>query len=164
MKLKSMTDFVLEQDKLILKQKIDAITFTMRATDYALFLNQPLKLRMFVPCDKDDNVFEIPIFEYKKENLKYLKGMELLIAEETNKRVLQYQNAEENVIFEDWELNQKDISKLENIIFISKDKIQLTFFKKEKSIFLDNFYNNETFEIKTIEDLIPYKLQINKQF
>lgn len=164
MKLKSMTDFVLEQDKLILKQKIDAITFTMRATDYALFLNQPLKLGMFVPCDKDDNVFEIPIFEYKKENLKYLKGMELLIAEETNKRVLQYQNAEENVIFEDWELNQKDISKLENIIFISKDKIQLTFFKKEKSIFLDNFYNNETFEIKTIEDLIPYKLQINKQF
>lgn len=159
-----MTDFVLEQDKLILKQKIDAITFTMRATDYALFLNQPLKLGMFVPCDKDDNVFEIPIFEYKKENLKYLKGMELLIAEETNKRVLQYQNAEENVIFEDWELNQKDISKLENIIFISKDKIQLTFFKKEKSIFLDNFYNNETFEIKTIEDLIPYKLQINKQF
>ena len=56
MKLISMTDFVLEQDKLMRNKLNDPITFTIKVTDYALFLKQPLKLEMFVPCDEDGNV------------------------------------------------------------------------------------------------------------
>ena len=55
-----MTDFVLKQDNLVRKQKIDSIFFTMNVTDYALFLKQPLTLSMFIPTDSEGNVLENP--------------------------------------------------------------------------------------------------------
>ena len=52
MKLKSMKDFVLEQEE----SKHDSETSFWRCLKYANFLNQPLELGMFVPCDEDGNV------------------------------------------------------------------------------------------------------------
>jgi len=56
MKLISMTDFVLEQKI----QSYEPEHILKRITNYANFLKQPLKLEMFVPCDEDGNVLEVP--------------------------------------------------------------------------------------------------------
>jgi hypothetical protein len=76
----------------------------------------------------------------------------------------EYTTALDNVIFEGFELNQKDTSKLENIICITLGKIQLTFFLKNKALFLDNLENNYTTKINTIEQLIPYNLTLTPKF
>ena len=64
MKLLSMTDFVLEQEKgleNLLDEKlpiIKTISSYDKIVKYANFLKQPLKLEMFVPCDEDGNVLK----------------------------------------------------------------------------------------------------------
>ena len=72
MKLISMTQFVLEQDLTIIENRF-------KIKNYANFLNQPLKLEMFVTCDEDGNVLEepglIPSFglgKYRKAKEKVL--------------------------------------------------------------------------------------------
>jgi hypothetical protein len=56
MKLISMTDFLLQENKdLSLKNSF------RQCINYAIFLKQPLKLEMFVPCDENGNVLEEPI-------------------------------------------------------------------------------------------------------
>ena len=142
----SMTDFVLEIDKndKRLNGKYDAII------SYANFLKTPLNLGMFVPCDENDNILEKPEFYYKQENLKHLKGMQLLIAEETNKRVSEYQKAKEKVLFNRFKI---------------KDGLSIS---DEHSIF-HPFWNYEgvwkiSKGIKTIEDLIPYNLELTENF
>lgn len=55
MELISMTDFVLERQGKILNSELGCL-----AIYYASFLKQPLKLEMFIPCDKDGNVLEEP--------------------------------------------------------------------------------------------------------
>lgn len=60
MKLISMTDFVLDQ-----YEKLKSPTlFEETVFNYANFLKQPLKLEMFIPCDENSNVLEIPIDIY----------------------------------------------------------------------------------------------------
>ena len=59
-----MTDFVLEQNEKIKKEKygIESYYSTMQVSiNYANFLKQPLNLGMFVPCDKIGNVLEEPL-------------------------------------------------------------------------------------------------------
>ena len=56
MKLISMTEFVLEQRE---KRNKDNIRF-LDCEKYANFLNQPLTLGMFIPCDEDGNVLKEP--------------------------------------------------------------------------------------------------------
>jgi hypothetical protein len=50
----SMTDFILEQKTL----KIMRLVKLQRIEKYAHFLQQPLELWMFVPCDNDGNILE----------------------------------------------------------------------------------------------------------
>ena len=61
MKLISMKDFVLEQCKLFSTYQIDYRDCLLRIENYANFLNQPLTLGMFVPCDLDGKVLTNPI-------------------------------------------------------------------------------------------------------
>ena len=109
-KLIPMTDFVLERslkdisEYTITEAFKDGAKVMNEIFNYANFLKQPLKLEMFIACDDEGNVLEEPEFYYKQENLKHLKGMELLIAEETNKRVSEYQQAKEKVLFEGFDL------------------------------------------------------------
>jgi hypothetical protein len=95
MKLISITDFVLEQAKDNNKQRLNKYSDIVC---YAKFLKQPLKLEMFVPCNEDGNVIELPnacictdlcslckkykkakekvLFEgFEKENTKFLEGL-----------------------------------------------------------------------------------------
>ena len=87
MKLISMTDFVLEQDKLMRHQLNDPITFTIKVTDYALFLKQPLTLGMFVPCDDDGNVLEIPTKENSNNTIDH------------DSKLMDYNDAKSKVLF-----------------------------------------------------------------
>jgi hypothetical protein len=152
MKLISMSDYVLEQNKK-LNNATEAYEQYCKIVDYANFLKQPLKLEMFVPCDENGNVLEKPEFYYKQENLKHLKGMELLIAEETNKRVSEYQKAKEKVLFDNFKfvnIHKEGIdNNLDYFVFPWEDRFGLT--KKE-----DGF--RTWFQLFTVEDLIKCDL------
>ena len=143
----TMTDFVLKTVQT--PNKNEAICFEQtdarlnKIYQYALYLKQPLKLCMFIPCDKKGNV---------------LKHMNDIYPYATNEEIIAWEEGLETIVFNGWQLNQKDISKLKNIICITKDKIQLTFFKKDDIVFLDFFTNNITKQIKTIEDLVVLQL------
>ena len=146
MKLISMTSFVLQRDITDIKQR-DSIV------KYANFLKLPLKLEMFVPCDEVGNLLEEPIF-HEPNNENEIGNYQILIDE--------YYEAKAKVLFEGFNLNQKDFSKLESIFCLTKECFQITFFTKEKGCFMDNLKTNKTYEIKTIEDLIQYNLQLTE--
>lgn len=101
MKLTSMTQFVLEQSKAQFEDSGDeshihnewsnymAIKLD-RIEGYANFLQQPLTLGMFVPCDLDGNVIEL---EYHID--QYNQGFKD-----------KYQQAKERVLFEGFEVGE----------------------------------------------------------
>lgn len=64
--------------------------------EYAKFISQPLKLEMFVPCDKDGNVLEEPYDEIGRGN--WIKTSEKIISEMSDK----YEQAKEKVLFENY--------------------------------------------------------------
>ena len=117
------------------------------------FLEQQLKLEMFVPCDEDGDILEEPEdYEQRLPNMMT----------EYNDEIYRYEQAKEKVLFEGFDLNQKDLSKLESIFCLTKECFQITFFTKEKGCFMDNLKTNKTYEIKTIEDLIQFELELTE--
>ena len=153
MKLTSMTSFVLENAK----QPYVEGTKYKDLVNYAKFLKQPLKLEMFVPCDEEGNVLEEP-----KRWKDYLQYPDSFDGNKEWYELYDYQQAKEKVLFEGFNLNQKDFSKLESIFCLTKECFQITFFTKEKGCFMDNLKTNKTYEIKTIEDLIQFKLELTE--
>ena len=130
MKLISMTDFVLEQ-----KQKISFNESTFINTElislekirnYANFLKQPLKLEMFVPCDEDGDILEVPT---NYENLL------LNMMTEYNDEVYTYKQSKAKVLFEGFEV-QYDNSYNTCLIYENNNeiKIQLQFRKIENDV------------------------------
>ncbi len=124
MKLISMTDFVLEQNKIriykILKaEKTNEIEFVIEAdddfiisvTNYANFLKQPLKLEMFVPCDDEGNVLEEPYLKSWHNDNCYCKRCEDEIIS-YNYLMAKFEQAKEKVLFEgfEWDGWWKDIN------------------------------------------------------
>ena len=142
-RLKSMVDFVLQQDITDIKQRNSIV-------NYAQFLKQTLNLGMFVPCDENGNPIILDT-EHKECPISW-----------SIDEIEKYKQAKEKVLFEGFDLNQKDLSKLENIFCLTKEYFQITFFTKEKGCFIDNLKTNKTYEIKTIEDLIEYDLQLTE--
>ena len=93
MKLISMTDFVLQENKG--GQQVNSISSQLhqelrRIKKYANFLKQPLKLEMFVPCDEDGNVLEDITGQ----------GMIPFYVEKAHR----FLTAKEKVLFEDFEI------------------------------------------------------------
>jgi hypothetical protein len=92
MKLISMTDFLLEQVKVLIHGKdpanIKKYDYVLRTTAYARFLKQPLELWMFVPSDEDGSVLEEP----KEGNTANLESLEISFSK--------YQQAKERCLFE----------------------------------------------------------------
>ena len=143
-----MTDYVLEQDK-------HKEVRYKQIVDYAKFLKQPLKLYMFIPISKNGAILKEPENVYP-----FATNEEEIIYDEEFE---EYKEAKEAVLFEGWELNQKDISELKNIICITRGRIQLSFFKIENQIFFDHLLNGTTKIIRTIEDLVPQQLELTKR-
>jgi hypothetical protein len=142
-KLISMKDYVITQWSIDLT-KIQRENIK----NYAHFLNQPLKKGMFVPCDEDDEVLEEPNKENYTDSTGFVNNAYFI---ETN----DYQKAKEKVIFEGFE-----ISKWNEIL--KKDIGIIEFNYKEKSSFFDCLRTGNTNQIKTIEDLIPYNLELTE--
>ena len=144
MKLISMTDFVLEQNKLPFYY-YDALW--TKVINYANFLKQPLELCMFVPCDEDGNVLEEPRpQEGDNGNWNY------------QARFNQYQQAKERVLFEGFEFceSQSKGTNLRLKLFVSPyaDSGRLYLTKKKENIY------HSWFQLFTIEDLIQCELQL----
>ncbi|MDR3026074.1 hypothetical protein [Chryseobacterium sp.] len=104
MKLTSLSDYVLEQEKIILDEieysgstsedYRSMVQFITLVTNYTKFLKQPLTLGMFMPVDEDGVVLKEP----KKEDYT----LEELEASYMGIDVLDYHEAKEKVIFEGW--------------------------------------------------------------
>lgn len=90
MKLISMTDFVLEQRKLLNKYiNHDKGILFERCASYANFLKQPLELWMFVPYDENGNILDIP--NHLNYDLDYIK---------------KYKKEKERCLFDDFEVSE----------------------------------------------------------
>lgn len=108
MKLIPMTDFVLEQSKSNGYDITDE-DLIIRVINYARFLKQPLKLEMFVPCDKDANVLEEPTMEkygwYSANHQEEQSGWMYEEGEsEYNKAISKYRKSKAKVLFEGFEV------------------------------------------------------------
>lgn len=141
MKLISMTDFVLEQMEInsFDEDKIKNIW------NYAKFLKQPLTLGMFVPCDDDGNVLEEPLHIELYEGDTYDLDCKF------------YKQAQSKVLFNGFEIKERSCSS--------------AIFKYIENGFIAPFYfniNSQKFEentdLKIIEDLIPYNLDLAVSF
>ena len=82
MKLIPMTDYVIEQ----IHKRESIGQCWLSVTKYAQFLKQPIKLEMFLPCDKDGNILQEPTDQYNTP--QYYEA-----------EMFEYQNAQEKVIF-----------------------------------------------------------------
>lgn len=114
-KLRSMTDFVLEQSEILHKEQkrnfnLGMLDFVINSIKYARLLKQPLELWMFVPCDEDGNILEVPdnhefymeqfkgeFNDYYSQSYEYEKAKERCLFEgfkflEGNKKVFHVEN------------------------------------------------------------------------
>lgn len=153
MKLIPMVDFVLSQDQEYNKPtptyayKVDLDNYK-KVVNYANFLKQPLKLGMFVPCDKEGNVLEEPnCKDYIVENsLTSIGVTQDLHIKTYNKDIKKYQQAKDRVLFEG--LKVELVKSGDQIYYLVKND-------------LGNIWASWNTS-KTIEDLIPYDLTLTK--
>ncbi len=94
----SMTDYVLQQHK----ESETNGQYIRRTFKYAKFLKQPLSLGMFVPCDLEGNVLEMPhnFCEYVPNMLRLNGYQSDFWYDECRK----YQQAKERVLFKGFEI------------------------------------------------------------
>ena len=98
-RLKSMTDFVLQNSK---EPYVEGTKYK-DIVSYANFLKKPLKLGYFIPCDKND----VPLEEPKKLNFKNDDDLE--------DYCFKYSISKQRVLFEyQWEFQSWDSSDMEN--------------------------------------------------
>ncbi len=151
-KLISMTDYVLERSDKSISQYTIAETFkngakiTNEIFEYAKFLKTPLNISMFIPCDKTGNVLnEVKEFDNSVGS-----------DENYNRALRNYKIAKENVLFKGFSIKERNCNS--------------SFFKYIENGFIAVYYFNEKLQkfepntdFKTIEDLIPYNLEILKK-
>ena len=142
MKLISMSDYVLEQNKK-LNNATEAYEQYCKIVDYANFLKQPLKLEMFFPCDEDGNVLEYPIDIYYRPDFDCQK-----FPQECYQHDLEaFENAKEKVLFEGFEIEY------------TKEDTPCFFLYNEKigcNVFLDKSFGVRH---ENIEDLIGLDIE-----
>jgi hypothetical protein len=98
MKLIPMTDFVLSEK---VKSTLDYATGYKMIQSYAKFLKQPLNLGMFVPCDKDGDVWKYPPTKEEKE---WAEKDRTDAEQSFKKKEFYYNNAKERVLFKGFEI------------------------------------------------------------
>ena len=150
MKLISMTDFVLEQTKNFNAVVYDdletaSINLIERIENYANFLNQPLKLEMFVPCNENGNVLEEP-----KRWKDYLQYPDSFDGNKEWDELYDYQQAKEKVLFEGFKIYDYKL----NVFFYLGRRKTLSYDKKRKDFITIGLLP------ETVEDLINISSQI----
>jgi len=104
MKLISMTDFVLKQNKTL---DFNPANKWKDCLNYANFINKPLKLEYFVPCDDEGNVLE-----KETEHSAYADD-------------LKYQQAKEKVLFEGFWLDETYKMKNRQLPYLTNGEISV---------------------------------------
>ena len=118
-RLKSMTDFVLENSK---EPYVEGTKYK-DIVSYAHFLKKPLKLGYFIPCDKND----VPLEEPKELNFKNDDDLE--------DYCFKYSIAKQRVLFEyQWEFKSWDSSDMENSRIEDLLSDELTYILTETAI------------------------------
>ena len=129
-RLKSMTDFVLQNSK---EPYVEGTKYK-DIVSYANFLKKPLKLGYFIPCDEEGDILEEPT-NYEKRLLNMMT--------EYNDEVYTYYQAKAKVLFEGFEYDKENdwvtynefarffVSELQNgkvedLFKLIKDEITLT--------------------------------------
>ena len=115
--------------------------------NYSTFLNQPLKLEMFVPCDEYDNVLETP----KEPNIFWNDDeQDSQIWAEYQYILDKYKQVKEKVLFEGFDVYDYKLQ----TFFYQQNKKKLSYDKKaQRFVTIENL-------LKNVEDL----LLINFQF
>ena len=148
MKLISMTDFVLEQEKL--NQK-NTSRLACLCANYAQFLKQPLTLGMFVPCDLDGNVLEEP----SKKDMEWFKGLAYGDFSCDYTRIFEFIEAKERVLFEGFEIKVSNITNnLQNDFLIISETNEIIGHENKDQWFFNSY--------KKVEDLINYDLTLTE--
>lgn len=153
-----MTDFVIENENMVKQTESEMSKDLFKLAQYAHFLKQPLELWMFVPCSANGNVLNKPFVFYSEEDIKHLKGIEIEIANEANKKVEEYQRAKERVLFEGFEYSDSHkkglVYDLDLFVFpYGENRFGLT--KKEEGF-------RTWFQLFTVEDLVQCKIQLTE--
>ena len=105
------------------------------------FLEQQLKLEMFVPCDEEGDILEEPT-NYEKRLLSMMT--------EYNDEIYRYEQAKEKVLFEGFKIYDYKL----NVFFYLGRKKTLSYDKKRKDFITIGFLP------ETVEDLINVSSQI----
>ena len=141
MKLISMTDFVINKRKELLRHseyKNDLENYANIIYNYANFLKQSLNLGMFAPCDEDGDILEEPKnYEQRLPNMMT----------EYNDEIYRYKQAKEKILFEGFEV-VRFIEKENPCYVVSNKENEVTF-----HIGLYTFSKGVNFA-NTVEDLI----------
>ena len=141
-----MVDYVLEHEiKEWDKSKRTGNQVAVNCEKYAHFLNQPLTLGMFVPCDEDGNVLEEP--EKWSESWSFEKKSKV------SKKNENYIKAKERVIFEgftgcDYVEN--------NMVYFKRGR-----FDSKRWCLISNMMKCQSGNFKTIKDLVKINYQFN---
>ena len=145
MELKSMTDFVLEQNEKLRKDIHDNYNKLLipqccdRIFNYANFLKKPLKLGYFIACDENDVPLEVP----KHYDLWNKHGSFTQYGESIVPECSKFNEAKQRVLFEGFEYDKENdwvtynefarffVSELQNgkvedLFKLIKDEITLT--------------------------------------
>ena len=138
-----MTDFVLEQ----YESTKNPTLFEETVHNYANFLKQPLTLGMFVPCDDDGNVLQ--------------QDCDVIIKKCRNCSCREYEKAQSKVLFNNFKMEYYPVKKFENISATLRYKNCYVGIIHKDS---DKMKLNDTCSKETIEDLIPYNLDLAVSF
>ena len=136
-KLQSMTDFVLKYLDSGYNQ-YDALKNNILMLRYAKFLNQPLQLGFFVPCDENGNVLEEP----KRWN-DYLQFPDSFDGNKEWGELYNYELAKERVLFKGFEV---EISMTPQFLILKNFANVIFIWDLEAKNFLTNpIYDLDTF-------------------
>lgn len=140
MKLITMIDFVLQEEKKGMQNTDRHLRFE-KILKYAKFLNQPLKLEMFVACDDNGNVLEEPVWQQEYDKMKVSNPSLIQKSKE-------YDKAKEKVLFEGFRI----LSNEDNIIELKRNDIFINYDKEEEDLFFIDSWNDD-YVIMNIESL-----------
>lgn len=150
MKLKSATDFVLEQEKNYAHVTRDMKkNLFLLVVDYAKFMKQPLRLEMFVPTDEEGRIWEAPKGCCSGRECGCMgQPVNYFSREDINK----YYELESKVLFKGFEFKA-----YERMICFDKSGIEIFIYNQ----------NYQTFSaprgrISSVEDLIIYEFELTE--
>jgi hypothetical protein len=139
---------VLEQEKKYKEGKIDKYAFIINTTNCAKFLLTPLELKMFVPCDAENNILQVPE-RWNDWNFGILENF----SDELISKCKQYEEAQSRVLFEGFSLTMLPYVSTDSFMLVHHDVGIVVCYHEVNA-------DHICWRFKTMEDLIRCKLPL----